>query len=218
MLVYVASTGGEADKSSVIDAVWGGMRISDQRLWNVLAHIRARLGADVCPARSGGSPKVRIVGAMTDLEVFETLAARAAVVSSGEAFDLLSEALDLITGEPFSDVGCEWAFDSQLTYRAAQVIETAALRAVDLALAADDPVAARSAISRALLAMPGNEVLYRARMRVEAHLGNRAGVRNVYAELRTVLADLGSVSGDNGDPSPATRRLYEQLIGVGEHD
>ena len=37
VLVYVASTGGEADKSSVIDAVWGGARISDQRLLNVLA-------------------------------------------------------------------------------------------------------------------------------------------------------------------------------------
>ena len=216
VVAYVASVGGEADDGPVRDAVWGGTLISDKRFWNVVAGLRSKLGPQACPSRTTGSPTVRLVDAMTDLQLFEALAARASSVSTGEALELLSEALDLIAGEPYDDIGCEWAFDSQLTFKAAQAIESTALRAVELALTADDPAVARSAISQALLAMPGNEVLYRARMRVEAHLGNRAGVRDVYAELRAVLADLGSDCGDGGDPSPASRRLYEQLIGVSQ--
>ena len=216
VVAYVASSGGEADDGPVRDAVWGGTLISDKRFWNVVAGLRSKIGPQACPSRTTGSPTVRLVDVMTDLQLFEVLAARASSTSSGEALELLTEALNMIAGEPYDDIGCEWAFDSQLTFKAAQAIESTALRAVELALTADDPAVARSAISQALLAMPGNEVLYRARMRVEAHLGNRAGVRDVYAELRAVLADLGSDCGDGGDPSPATRRLYEQLIGASQ--
>ena len=62
------------------------------------------------------------------------------------------------------------------------------------------------------MGLPGNELLYRARMRIEAHAGNHAGVRSVYAELVSVLQDLGGGPHDSGDPSPATRQLFEQLV------
>lgn len=218
IVVYVAAAGGEADHRPVREAVWGGAAITDKRFWNVVADIRACLGAEVCPARTTGLPTVRIIGATTDLDLFEKLVARAATLSSSDELALLREALALVTGQPFDEAGYEWAFDSQLAYRAAVVIEAAALRAVELALAADDPAAARSALSQALLAMPGNEVLYRERMRVEAHIGDRAGVRSVYAELRKVLAELGVDKHDKGDPSPATRKLYEQLVGSKSKD
>ncbi|MFT3852005.1 MAG: LysM peptidoglycan-binding domain-containing protein [Ilumatobacteraceae bacterium] len=218
IVVYVAAAGGEADHRPVREAVWGGAAISDKRFWNVVADIRACLGADVCPARTTGVPTVRIIGATTDLDLFEKLVAQTATLSSSDELTLLREALALVTGQPFDEAGYEWAFDSQLAYRAAVVIEAAALRAVELALAADDPAVARSALSQALLAMPGNEVLYRERMRVEAHIGDRAGVRSVYAELRKVLAELGVDNDDKGDPSPATRRLYEQLVGSNGKD
>ena len=54
----------------------------------------------------------------------------------------------MVEGVPFDDVGYEWAIDRQLTARAAAAIETAALRAVELALGCDDVSAARSAVSR----------------------------------------------------------------------
>ena len=55
-------------------------------------------------------------------------------------------------------------------------------------------------------------MLYRARMRIEAHAGNQAGVRSIYAELVSVLQDLGGGPNDNGDPSPVTQQLFAELI------
>jgi hypothetical protein len=123
--------------------------------------------------------------------------------------------LSLVYGEPFDDAGYDWAIDAQLLFRAAELIEAAAVRAVELALSAGDVVAAREAVSRALVGLPGNEVLYRARMRIEAHAGNRAGVRSVYAELVSVLQDLAGDTVDGGDPSTATQHLLQQLTAGG---
>ena len=92
------------------------------------------------------------------------------------------------------------------------------MRAVELALAADDVVTARAAVAQALIGLPGNELLYRARMRIEAHAGNRAGVRSVYAELVSVLEEMGGDVAEAADPSPATKQLFEQLVDSGRHD
>jgi hypothetical protein len=214
VVVYVTAAGGEVTAAAVRDAVWGGKRVTDKRFWNVVGQIRSRLGVDVCPLRATGprSNLVRLVGTMTDLDVLEMMVAQAQRLPSSEALTLLLDALGLVYGEPFDDVDYEWAIDLQLPFRAAETIEAAALSAVELALAADDVVAARAAVSQALIGLPGNELLYRARMRIEAHAGNRAGVRSVYAELVSVLQDLSGDSHDGGDPSPTTRELFEQLV------
>jgi nucleoid-associated protein YgaU len=219
VIVYLASAGGHAPASALRDAVWGGSLISDKRFSNLLGRLRAELGAGVLPPRSSvPNAEVRLEDAVTDLELFEALASQAERVPSSAALPLLLEALGLVFGPPFDDLGYDWAIDRQLQFRAASAIEAAALRAVELALAGDDVVAARAAISMALVGLPGNELLYRARMRIEAHAGNRAGVRTVYAELLNALEELSGDSGDSADPSPATRQLYEQLVDSSRHD
>ena len=219
VVVYLAAVGGEAPASRVRDAVWNGRRRSSKTFSNTVSRIRAQLGPDIVPGRltdprSGddGTAAVRLVNTLTDLDVMESMVGHAHRLPSSEALRLLLEALELVTGEPFDDLSCEWPNTEQLRYRASQTIEGAALRAVELALAADDLVAARQAVGRGLVGLPGNEVLYRARMRIEAQAGNRAGVRLVYTELLSVLEDLSGDAHDAGDPSPATQQLFAQLI------
>ena len=78
-------------------------------------------------------------------------------------------------------------------------------RLVALALEAGQHDLARHAISRGLRGLPGDEHLYRLRMRLEAHAGNTRGLVSSYAELCVYLADL------EVEPSPATTALYKEL-------
>ena len=219
VVAYVAAVGGEASPSKVRDAVWHGRSVSDKRFTNLVGKLRSLLGPEIVPGRASrdrsrpdGVAPLRLQHTMTDLDVFNVLAARAGTLPSSESLPMLLDALELVTGEPFDDIACEWPNISQLRWQASQAVETVVLHAVDLALAADDLVAARRAVIRGLVGLPGNEMLYRARMRIEAHAGNHAGVRSVYAELVSVLQDLGGGPHDSGDPSPATRQLFEQLV------
>ncbi len=146
---------------------------------------------------------------MTDLQLFSAFVSRAQVVSSYEAISLLTDALSLVRGVPFDAVGYEWAHEQQHHSRACELIETAGLRLVELALEADDIATARAGVSSALAALKINEPLYRARMRVEAHAGNASGVQAAYNEIVALVGDL------DGAPqpqvSPSTARLYEAL-------
>jgi len=219
VVVYVAAVGGEASPSKVRDAVWHGRAVSDSRFTNVIGNMRAALGAEIVPGRPArdrtrqdGAAPVRLLHTTTDLDVFRALVARAGTLPSSEALPMLLEALELVTGEPFDDIACEWPNIAQLRWQASQSVEDAVVHAVDVALAADDLVSARRAVSHGLVGLPGNEMLYRARMRIEAHAGNHAGVRSIYAELVSVLQDLGGGPHDNGDPSPVTQQLFAELI------
>ena len=112
-------------------------------------------------------------------------------------------------GVPFDAVGYEWAYEQQHHARACELIETAGLRLVDLALDADDVIAARAAVISALAALKINEPLYRARMKIEAHVGNTVGVQTAYNEIVALIGDL------DGAPqsrvSSSTARLYAEL-------
>ena len=143
------------------------------------------------------------------MPVLTTLVDRANRVSSYEATGLLSDALELVRGVPFDAVGYDWAHEHQHHARACELIETAGLRLVDLALEADDVATARTAVSRALTALKINEPLYRARMKIEAHAGNTAGVRSVYNELVSLMNDLDPT--DQGAPSTQTTQLFRSL-------
>jgi nucleoid-associated protein YgaU len=212
VVVFVASMGGVTTVERLREALWGGKLRSDERFWHVLSAVRSVLGAGIVPSREQHCDQVRFEGSSTDLDLLQALTARAETVPSGEALALLLEGLDLVYGVPFNSPQCvQWAIDTQLQRRAAEVVEDAALRAVELALDADDIAAARRAVAQALLAQPGNELLYRARMRIEHHAGNVAGVRSVYAELVSVLEDLSGDSQASADPSPETKRLFDRL-------
>jgi hypothetical protein len=124
----------------------------------------------------------------------------------------LRRALDLVDGVPFDAAGYDWAHEQQHHARACSLIETATLRLVDLAIDDDDPATARHALNQGLRALRVNEPLYRARMKLEAHIGNHTGVRTVYNELTRLLSELAD-DGETYEPSGRTRALLTELVG-----
>ena len=147
----------------------------------------------------------------TDAELLRHAVEQAQQLSSAQAVDHLRAAMDLVTGVPFDAVGYDWAHEQQHYADACQLIERAALMLVDLALDLDDVATAKDAASIGLKALRLNEPLYRARMRIEAHCGNRAGIRHTYDELVSLLAEL-----DDGtatySPTHATTALLDELL------
>src|SRR5262249_26475801 len=152
-------------------------------LWNRISKARAALGGFI-PARDQGSNVVRLApGVMTDAQLLRHAVDSAPRISSAQAIDQLVAALNLVRGVPFDAAGYDWAHEQQQYADACDLVERAALRLVDLALDIDDITTAREAVSQGLKALRINEPLYRARMQIEAHCGNHAGVRRAYKEL-----------------------------------
>lgn len=213
LTVYLACREGPVATSAVQDALWGGKPVETKTVWNVVGATRKVLGnlADgtpVLPAadRSHGGTLEIAPGVSTDLALLRSLVERASQASSSEAIDLLRTALDLVNGPPFDAVGYDWAYRDQNVAEASALIEQATEQLVDLALDATQIDVAREATVRGLRGLPGNEELYRCRMRVEHHAGNLAGVTAAYEELVTYLIDLET------EPSPATASLYQDLV------
>ena len=211
LITFLACSGGSATESQVIDAVWNGRAIERGTLWNRISKARAALGGFI-PPRDQGSNLVRIAPEVTtDLELLRDTVGRAAQLSSAQAVDYLRTAMDLVSGVPFDAVGYDWAHEQQYYADACQLIEHAALMLVDLALEHDDIATAKDAVSLGLKALRVNEPLYRARMRIEAHCGNRAGVRQAYDELVLLLAELDDVDAAYS-PTHHTTGLLEELL------
>lgn len=207
LLAFVACNGGSATDDQVIDAVWGGKSLEKPSFYNRLSRIRSALGG-VLTSRDKHDPLVRVEGVVTDLALMTDLIARSAEESSGGELQMLLEALSWIEGRPFDAAGYEWAFTHQFHSQTSELIESAALRAAELALDAADFDAAATAISQGLKALPLQEPLYRAKMRLEAASSNLAGVRETYKELALLLDDLD----DDYRPSAETTRLLHQLL------
>jgi hypothetical protein len=213
LTVYLACQDGPVAASAVQDALWGGKPVEAKTVWNVIGSTRKALGdlpdgTSVLPAadRSRGGTLRLARGVSTDLSVMRSLVARATAASSSKAVELLREALMLVNGPPFDAVGYDWAYRDQDVAEASALIEQATEQLVDHALDAGLVDVARDAIVRGLRGLPGNEELYRCRMRVEHRAGNLAGVTAAYEELVTYLADLDT------EPSPATAALFHDLV------
>lgn len=73
-----------------------------------------------------------------------------------------------------------------------------------------DLVAARHAVTQGLRALPMNEPLYSARMRIESASGNPDGVRQALGELTTAL-DIAVPGHADLAPEPETLRLAQAL-------
>jgi hypothetical protein len=89
-----------------------------------------------------------------------------------------------VRGTPFEDSrGYEWAFSESIVAAAEAAIADASHRLAELCLAAGAHASANWAANRGLKACPGDEALYRDRMRA-CHLGgNPRGVEAAFEEL-----------------------------------
>jgi len=212
LATYLACREGPVAASAVQDALWGGKPVETKTVWNVIGATRRALGDldDGSPAmpaadRSRGGSLQLAAGVTTDLAVLRHLVSEADGASSSEAIAQLREGLSFVTGPPFDAVGYDWAYRDQDVAEASTLIEQAAERLVELALEAGQVDIAREAVVRGLRGLPGNEELYRCRMRVEHHAGNLRGVTAAYEELVTYLDDLET------EPSSATSTLFHEL-------
>lgn len=212
LTAYLACREGPVAASALQDALWGGKPVETKTVWNLIGATRRALGdlddgRPVLPAadRSRGGTLQLSDGVTTDLAQLRDLVRQAEGASSLTALELLREGLSLVTGPPFDAVGYDWAYRDQDVAEASTVIEQAAEQLTELALEADQVDIAREAVVRGLRGLPGNEELYRCRMRVEHHAGNLAGVTAAYEELVAYLNDLETV------PSPATSALFHDL-------
>lgn len=211
LVAFLACNGGEATDDQLIDAVWNGRMVERSTVWNRISKARSVLGAHL-PAREQGTSRVQLAPTVgTDLDHFANLVRCADDESSDEAIRLLAEALELVEGQPFDAAGYDWAHQKQHHAYACELIESTAIRLVDLALDAGRVDVGRRAVSQALRALPGNEPLYRSRMRLEAAADNSSGVCVAFDELASVLAEL-SDDGFEFEPSGRTVRLRDELL------
>jgi hypothetical protein len=211
LVTFLVCNGGHATESQLIDGVWNGRAIERATLWNRISKARAVLGPFI-PARDQGSNIVRLApGVLTDAQILRRALDRARHVSAAQALDQLRAAIGLVRGVPFDAVGYDWAHEQQHYADACELIERASLTIVDVALDLDDVAAARHAASQGLKALRANEPLYRARMRIEAHCANHAGIRAAYNELVGLLDEL-SGPDDAYGPSSETTALRDQLL------
>ncbi|MGE0139373.1 MAG: BTAD domain-containing putative transcriptional regulator [Ilumatobacteraceae bacterium] len=212
LTALLACRGGKLASSAVQDALWGGRPIEAKTMWNFVAATRRALGTfpdgtAVMPAADRSRGTLRLDRRVTtDVALLHDAVDQADQLSSSEAIALLRDALSLVEGPPFDAAGCDWAHRDQDVAEATTLIERSVERLVALALDAGDIGAARDAISRGLRGLPGDEVLYRLRMRVESAAGNHAGVVAAYDELSVYLADL------DAQPAAATAALYHELV------
>ena len=212
LTVLLACRRGPVAASTAQDALWGGKAVEAKTVWNVIGATRQALGdlpdgTPVMPSADRARSTLRVAaGVATDVAVLRSLVVRARQAPSSQAIELLREGLALVEGQPFDAAGYDWAHRDQDVAEASALIEHAAVQLVDLALDSGRIDVARDAILRGLRGLPGNEELYRCRMRVEHHSGNLAGVSAAYEELVTYLADLET------EPSPSTTALYRELV------
>ncbi len=177
------------------EAVWGGEAVVPRTIWNMVGRTRKQLGEwdgePILGTADRRQNTYRLAdGVMTDIALLRELYDRARDVSSSEAAGLLRAGLALVHGPPFAADGYEWARVNQYAHDAERLIEDTATWLVDLSLLAGDIDTARYAVMQGLRGLPGNEVLYRARMRIENAAGNATAVRTAYRELTDYLDDL----------------------------
>ncbi len=123
--------------------------------------------------------------------------------------------LELVQGVPFDFPDYDWSYESQHHAEACELIESAALRCSMSALDLGDIAAARATVALGLRALPLNEPLYRARMRVEWAAGNPDGVRRSLVELRAAPSACSDGTMDL-EPERSTSQLATSLACFGD--
>lgn len=145
----------------------------------------------------------------TDFQRLEAAYRLAKDEPGSQALEALARALALVRGIPFEGTkgGYNWAHTEGLVARMEAVVADAAHLVAQSALAQGDTGQALWAAAQGLLASPGDEVLFRDRMRAHDAAGNPAGVESVMDELCRVVEALEPYDALH----PETIALYEEL-------
>jgi DNA-binding SARP family transcriptional activator len=99
-LVAFLACAGPADASSLIEAVWGGKAVSERRLANVLAEIRASIGRVHLPEPQAG--RYRLHGITTDLDELSDALSAVEAGPDRDAIDKAEAVLAAVGGLPLT--------------------------------------------------------------------------------------------------------------------
>jgi DNA-binding SARP family transcriptional activator len=183
-------------------------------VYNTVSAARALVGENLFPPIESGrytlSDKV-----VTDYGLFCELVTQADETDDALlAADLLTDALSLVRGEPFTGVGRSYAWvGPHRGMIVAQVVD-AAEELAEVRLAMNDWRAAEWAARRGLRAFPSDERMYRLLMRAARAAGNVPGVQRVFRELCDVIADPDMGVEPEDTLHPETVALLEELTGA----
>jgi DNA-binding SARP family transcriptional activator len=183
-------------------------------VYNTVSAARALVGEELFPPIESGrySLSERVV---TDYGLFCDLVAQADETDDALlAADLLTDALSLVRGEPFTGVGRSYAWvGPHRGMIVAQVVD-AAEELAEVRLAMNDWRSAEWAARRGLRAFPSDERMYRLLMRAARAAGNVPGVQRVFRELCDVIADPDLGVEPEDTLHPETVALLEELTGI----
>jgi len=210
LIAYLAVHPEGADGDRLKTVLWPPNRPAPaaKTFANVVSLTRGLIGARHFPAAT--SEVYRLAKTVTtDVARFTALVSHARDQVPAKAAATLRTALEMVRGEPFAGAtqGFHWVQPEGHYARIEALVVDTAHRLVELCLAAGDPSGADWAARQGLLASPGNEILYRDRMRAGDAAGNPTAVHAAMAELCDVL--------EADDPTdrvhPDTLALYDEL-------
>lgn len=120
-------------------------------------------------------------------------------------------ALDLVSGLPFGDLPIgryAWLESMTIEGDIAIAVSLTVQACAEAAAAREDEPAARTALLQGLTMLPASEELWRSRLRLAAHFGERADLETLVGEMYAAIAEHGSVVGS----APETDVLVDELI------
>ena len=212
LVVYVALHPEGVHPNALTAALWP-RGVSDDVVDATLAAAQSWLGDD-----SDGTPhlamvdgrwSVRRAGVRFDWDLFRALV-NAPHEQGTDVVTALSQALDLVRGEPWSELPARsygWLAYDSVDDDARVAIVLAARRLASTCAGRGDGRGARDAILRGLQVAPAAEGLWQDALRLAAKLGSRSDVRAVADEMYAAI-DQHSPTGATAE----TEALVEELI------
>ncbi len=120
-------------------------------------------------------------------------------------------ALDLVGGLPFGDIPAgryAWLESTTIEGDIVMAVSLTVQACAEAAAARNDEPAARAVLSQGLMMLPASEELWRSRLRLATHFGDREDVRVVADEMYAAIAEHGSVVGSSAE----TDGLVDELL------
>ena len=193
-LAYLVHHRDGVEVGQVMTTLWPSTTARRTWIANVYADAARSLGAgptggvSLTP-RPGADDEYRLAAGVTsDLEQFNALVAKAVSRPVDEAAELLTDALAMVEGIPYSNITSRWPITEGHWQEATVMVDEAARCLAALALDhLDDPVRAEWATAKGLLASPHSVELHRLRLRAAIAL-------------------------DTADSDPAARRLSPDAV------
>ncbi len=153
-----------------------------------ISRLRRCVGPQRFPEAKGGYQLAETV--VCDWARFEALVEAARALPELPGTDVLAEALALVRGEPFQDVGAKsysWAFEEVLVARIEVAVADAAHLMAQLCLGAGRIKDADWAVRQGLLANPRDEMLQTDVLALAAAGEGQAGLDRAWREVQRVM-------------------------------